>query len=60
MTRNPDRTEVEIILACDLTARNDWRALPDTDPEVQALSALLQGLPLHPPGTEPEPARPPA
>lgn len=51
MTRNPDWTEEEIILACDLTARNDWRALPDTDPDVQALSALLQGLPLHPPET---------
>ncbi|MCM3662507.1 HNH endonuclease [Georgenia satyanarayanai] len=32
----------EVILACDLVASNDWRALPETAPEAQALSALLR------------------
>lgn len=47
--RNPDWTEEEIILACDLVAHNGWRALPDTDPGVIQLSALLRELPIHPP-----------
>jgi 5-methylcytosine-specific restriction protein A len=47
--RNPDWTEDELILACDLVAQNHWRAMPDTDQRVQALSELLRGLPLHPP-----------
>jgi 5-methylcytosine-specific restriction enzyme A len=47
--RNPDWTEEEITLACDLVAHNGWRALPDTDPGVIQLSALLRGLPIHPP-----------
>jgi 5-methylcytosine-specific restriction protein A len=47
--RNPDWTADEVILACDLVARNGWRQLEDSDPRVIELSALLQRLPLHPP-----------
>ncbi len=38
--RNPDWTEEEIILACDLVAQNGWRAIPDRDPRVIELSEL--------------------
>jgi len=46
--RNPDWTADEVILACDLVARNGWRQLEDSDPRVIELSALLQRLPIHP------------
>ncbi|AHH98589.1 HNH endonuclease [Kutzneria albida] len=36
------------MLACDLVASNQWRALTATDPRVVELSALLQQLPVHP------------
>jgi 5-methylcytosine-specific restriction enzyme A len=45
--RNPDWTTDEVVLACELVARNGWRQLEDSDPRVIELSALLQGLPLH-------------
>jgi len=38
----------ELILACDLVVRNDWRQLPATNPEVNELSGFLRALPLHP------------
>lgn len=38
----------ELILACDLVARNGWRQLAPTDPRVVELSELLKRLPLHP------------
>ena len=37
----------ELILACDLVARNNWRQLPATDPRVTELSEFLRALPLH-------------
>lgn len=46
--RNPTWTPDEVTLACDLVASNGWRQLEDSDPRVVELSALLQGLPLHP------------
>lgn len=45
---NPDWTEDEIVLACDLVARHGWRWLPSTDPEVIELSDLLQRYSRHP------------
>ncbi|WP_448623566.1 HNH endonuclease [Geodermatophilus sp. URMC 64] len=45
---NPDWTEDEIILACDLVARYGWRWLPSTHPEVIELSELLQRYSRHP------------
>lgn len=38
----------ELVLACDLLARSNWHELPDTDPQVIELSALLRSLPIHP------------
>ena len=46
--RNPTWAPDEVILASDLVAQNGWRQLEDSDPRVVELSALLQGLPLHP------------
>jgi len=51
VAENPDWTEDEVILACDLVAQNEWRGISGTDPRVIELSALLRGLPLHPPDT---------
>lgn len=50
-TQNPDWARDELILACDLVAKNDWKELRSTDERVGELSALLQQLPLHPPAT---------
>ncbi|MBM7369069.1 HNH endonuclease [Gordonia hydrophobica] len=50
-TQNPDWARDELILACDLVAKNGWRELRSTDDRVGELSALLQQLPLHPPAT---------
>jgi 5-methylcytosine-specific restriction protein A len=41
-------TRDEIILACALVKKHNWRGLDDTHPEVQELSALLQAAPIHP------------
>ena len=41
-------TRDEIVLACDLVRANGWRGLDAADPEVIALSGLLQLAPLHP------------
>jgi 5-methylcytosine-specific restriction protein A len=45
---NPDWTEDEIILACDLVARNGWKELRASRPEIIELSELLQRLSRHP------------
>lgn len=46
--RNPDWTRDEVILACDLVARNNWHGLPAGDQRVIELSSLLQQLDIHP------------
>lgn len=50
-SRGPTWTRDELILACDLVYRNDWKGLDDQDDRVRELSALLQELPIHPPET---------
>lgn len=45
---SPDWREDEIVLACDLVYRNDWRYLSSSRPEVVELSALLQEFSDHP------------
>jgi 5-methylcytosine-specific restriction enzyme A len=47
--RAPDWKWDEIVLACDLTARNGWQQLYPDDEQVIALSELLQRLDLYPP-----------
>ncbi|NYH52601.1 5-methylcytosine-specific restriction protein A [Nocardiopsis arvandica] len=47
-TRNPNWAWDELVLACDLVARNGWKGIDATKPEVINLSELLQHLPLHP------------
>lgn len=51
MTRAPDWTRDEVILACDLVYRNDWIAMYGDDPRVIELSGLLQRLEIHAPET---------
>lgn len=46
--RAPDWEWDEIVLACDLVARNGWRWLPAEDPQVIALSELLRKISVHP------------
>jgi 5-methylcytosine-specific restriction protein A len=46
--RNPDWEWDEIVLACDLVARNGWRALPAENLQVIELSQTLQRMTLHP------------
>lgn len=48
-SRGPTWERDEIILACDLVHRNDWRGLDAGDERVVELSDLLQRLPIHPP-----------
>ncbi|WP_406269027.1 HNH endonuclease [Actinacidiphila glaucinigra] len=45
--KNPDWIRDEIILACDLVRKNDWRGLDAQSSQVIELSALLQLLPIH-------------
>ncbi|QNJ90964.1 HNH endonuclease [Mycolicibacterium fluoranthenivorans] len=47
-SRGPTWARDEIILACDLVYRNNWRGLDSQDERVVELSDLLQHLPLHP------------
>ncbi|RFU84640.1 HNH endonuclease [Streptomyces triticagri] len=47
--QSPTWTEDELILACALVVRNDWREYRRDDREVLELSELLRSLPLHPP-----------
>jgi 5-methylcytosine-specific restriction protein A len=46
-TRNPPWTRDEVILACELVARNGWRYLTAEDPQVIELSGLLRRLGVH-------------
>ncbi|OBF56733.1 HNH endonuclease [Mycobacterium sp. 852002-53434_SCH5985345] len=46
--RSPPWVRDEVILACDLVARNGWQYMTAEDPRVIELSALLQRLPFHP------------
>lgn len=41
---SPDWSEAEIILACDLVYRNNWRYLSTSRPEVMELSELLRKM----------------
>jgi len=47
--RAPDWAWEEIVLACDLVVRNDWKQLAEDDPQVAELSELLQKMDIHPP-----------
>jgi 5-methylcytosine-specific restriction protein A len=47
-TREPTWARDELILACDLVLENGWKGLGANDQRVQALSNLLQHLPIHP------------
>jgi 5-methylcytosine-specific restriction enzyme A len=47
-TREPTWTRDELILACDLVLENGWKGMGANDLRVQALSDLLQQLPIHP------------
>ncbi|WP_271800548.1 HNH endonuclease [Dietzia maris] len=49
--RAPTWVRDELILACDLVVKNNWRVVAAEDPRVIELSALLQTLPFHPPET---------
>jgi 5-methylcytosine-specific restriction enzyme A len=46
--RNPDWEWDEIVLACDLVARNGWRAMPAENAQVIELSELLRRMTVHP------------
>lgn len=48
-TRNPDWTRDEVVLACDLVARNNWKYLAAEDPQVIELSDLLRHLGVYEP-----------
>lgn len=47
-SRGPTWERDELILACDLVYRNNWKGLDANDERVAELSALLQILPIHP------------
>lgn len=49
--RSPDWVWDELILACALVLRNEWREVKRHDPRAVELSKLLQVLPLHPPAS---------
>jgi 5-methylcytosine-specific restriction enzyme A len=44
----PDWTHDELILACELAEKNDWRQVYDSDPRAKELSRLLQSPANHP------------
>ncbi|MFE1691154.1 HNH endonuclease [Streptomyces albidoflavus] len=48
-SRSPKWTRDELILACDVVARNSWKSLSAADPRVKELSDLLQALGAYPP-----------
>ncbi|MFJ5653776.1 HNH endonuclease [Streptomyces microflavus] len=48
-SRSPKWARDELILACDVVARNDWRGLSSSDPRIEELSDLLQLLGAYPP-----------
>ena len=43
-----DWTRDEIILACSLVSKNNWRGLDDRHPDIIELSRILQLAPIHP------------
>jgi 5-methylcytosine-specific restriction enzyme A len=45
--RNPDWEWDELVLACDLVVKNDWKGLDARNSDVAELSALLQTAPIH-------------
>ncbi|WP_181802628.1 HNH endonuclease [Streptomyces shenzhenensis] len=49
MTRSPDWTEDELLLAGALVVKNGWHELRTGDSEVQEMSELLRSLPIHAP-----------
>ncbi|MGW3594311.1 HNH endonuclease [Streptomyces sp. NPDC005167] len=48
VTRNPKWTRDELILACDVVARNGWKELDADDPRIAELSGYLQLLSAYP------------
>lgn len=48
-SRSPKWTRDELILACDVVARNGWQGLSSSDPRIAELSDLLQLLAAYPP-----------
>lgn len=48
LKRSPPWVCDEVILACDLVAKNDWKYVTAEDPRVVELSARLQQLPFQP------------
>lgn len=46
---SPDWTRDELILACALVTRNEWREVKKNDPRALELSDLLRMMPIHPP-----------
>ncbi|MBM7814871.1 HNH endonuclease [Saccharothrix algeriensis] len=46
--RDPAWAWDELVLACDLVARNGWHELPSENPLVVELSEVLRSLPVHP------------
>lgn len=57
--RPPLWTWAELVLACDLTARNSWHELDVSNPGVIELSELLRRLSTHPESRRPENFRSP-
>lgn len=51
MTRAPDWTRDEVILACEIVYHNNWDGMHQDDPRVIELSGLLQRLEIHAPET---------
>lgn len=49
VSRSPKWTRDEIILACDVVARNGWKGLDADDPRIAELSHYLQLLGAYPP-----------
>ncbi|MEV7198904.1 HNH endonuclease [Streptomyces griseoluteus] len=49
VSRSPKWTRDELILACDVVAKNGWRGLSSSDPRIAELSDLLQLLAAYPP-----------
>ncbi|GAA3144659.1 HNH endonuclease [Streptomyces rectiviolaceus] len=49
VSRSPKWTRDELVLACDVVARNGWQGLSASDPGVAELSDLLQLLSAYPP-----------
>lgn len=57
--RSPRWTWTELVLACDLTARNSWHELDVNNPAVVEMSELLRRLPMHAESARPSDFRSP-